>query len=259
MTEPHTRRKDADAIYMLGIARQASPLDRIKNRYREFQKRMISATLPELPVSSIDPSSTGRTVLGDTTAPGSSAPTVPLSSSTSHQNELTSRPSGQSRRLQVFVDSGSEQQSAGIQTNAWPELGTRKGRIKENVPEVKQMAGTTIRQPGRSARVAASTTAVSQIVPYRDPEPSRRTEIPPLPARPSQRAKVVPKTQGKSIEVFRDGEDTTEVPCTPKFTPFRDEVRPIISSICSVLIICLKYPARDDRHDYASALSDVKI
>jgi hypothetical protein len=232
MTEPQTRRKDADAIYILGIARQASPIDRIKNRYREFQKRMMSATLPELPVPSIDPSSTGRTVLGDTTAPGSSAPTVALSS-TSHQNELTSPPSRPNGRLQVFVDSSSEEQSAGIQTNAWPELGTRKGRIKENIPEVKKMAGTTIRQPGRSARVAASTTTVSQIVPYRDPEPSRRTEIPPLPARPSQRTKGVPKTQGKSIEVFRDGEDTTEVPCTPKFTPFRDEVRLVISSICS--------------------------
>ncbi|KIY47864.1 hypothetical protein FISHEDRAFT_44434, partial [Fistulina hepatica ATCC 64428] len=39
--ERNGRRQDTDATYMLGIARNASPIAHLKGRYSEFQKRMM--------------------------------------------------------------------------------------------------------------------------------------------------------------------------------------------------------------------------
>jgi hypothetical protein len=207
------RRKDADAVYLLGIARQVAPLDQLKASHCEFQKRMMSGALPEAAAPPIaQPSRESR-------------PDRPILSS--------------SRGLQIHVDpTSSSSQAREIQTNPWPDLGTRKGRIKENVPEVKKMAGSTIRQPGRSARIAAGTASgsstASVIVPYRDPDPNDAKMLHP-PTRTSKGAKGVPKTPGKAVEVFEDEEEPiAQVTCSPRFVPFRDEVRQSSSStICN--------------------------
>ena len=191
---------------------------------------MTAAALPEALASDPVPPPTIRTVLGDS---------APASSFTATQPPRRNPPSVSNGRLQVFVDPSNSDAPPEIQTNPWPELGVRKVRVKENVPEVKKMSGTTIKQPGRSARIATGTASgsrtASQIVPYRDPDLPKSKKIPP-PSMVTQRSKktVAPKTPAKTIVVFQDGDgdgngngngEVSSVPCTPKFIPFCDEVR----------------------------------
>jgi hypothetical protein len=114
----------------------------------------------------------------------------------------------------------------------YPDIGTRKSRVKENVPEVQKAAGTTLKNAGRSRRVASSSSAlgtntgsISKIVPYRDPSSGGFAEEGSMSALPT--TKLPPKTPARSptLVPFRD-QDCPEggVPSTPKFTPFRDEV-----------------------------------
>jgi hypothetical protein len=127
---------------------------------------------------------------------------------------------------------GAQAQAAEDGANEWTDLGTRKTRIKENVPEVKKLAGATIKQAGRSKRLAAASgsggagsSAASKIVPFRDPAPG---EMPPPPApAPRQRAQEArAKPPAVGFVPFADG---PQEPATPKFTPFRDEVSGFLS------------------------------
>ncbi|GLB42133.1 putative mad3/BUB1 hoMad3/BUB1 homology region 1 [Lyophyllum shimeji] len=224
------RRKDADEAYALGIARRAEPLDHLKSRHDDFQKRMMSNTLPR-PAPAAPSAPTTRPVLASTST---------SRSSTASSTQAPSRGSNSSRApssnapLQIFVDpTGSESQAAEFSSNTWTDLGTRKSRIKENVPETKKLAGTTLKQAGRSKRAASGSgsgaaASGSKIAIYRDPVPE---DMPP-PSVPEVKTKAkasaVPKTPSKSsITPFVDGVDAASaapaVPSTPSFTPFRDE------------------------------------
>ena len=216
-------KKDADDIYNLGIARKASPLDQLQNRYNEFQKRMLSgAAMPSTVTSSDASSSTSDS--RPSSRPQRSALTTTRTtltpSGSSRPSSLT--PSMPNSRLQVFMDpSGAEAEA--VEAGAWPDLGTRKSRVKENVPEVKRLAGTTIKQGGRSKRIASGSggnsagASSSRIVPYRDPDP---VGLPP-PVNPASK-----KTM--AFVPFMDSGDAApaapSTPATPRFTPFRDDV-----------------------------------
>lgn len=126
-------------------------------------------------------------------------------------------------RLQIFMDpTGSEPQ--GETRNAFPDIGTRKSRVKENVPETRQAAGTTLKHTGRSRRVAShsSSSSFSKIIPYKDPDPDQSTESEAMPPPPVPSSRAHPKTPARIPQApgFKAGE-----PSTPRFTPFRDEVR----------------------------------
>ena len=142
------------------------------------------------------------------------------------------RPNG---RIPVFVDpTGAEAEPA--EAAPWPELGTRKARVKENIPEVRKAAGTTLRQP-RSARTGSTSAGASRIPVYRDPEPSSdgkkgkgaiavfRDED--APAEGSGAGSVPRKEKGKSsIAVFRDEEQgggTKHTKGKSSISVFRDE------------------------------------
>lgn len=152
---------------------------------------------------------------------------VPAASNVTHAHPTSNRP------LQIFVDpTGSESQAAEA-ANTWTDLGTRKTRIKENVPEVKKLVGTTLKQAGRTKRFASGSSSgasavpsSSKIIPYRDPSPSDMPP-PPVPA-PKKTRDAIPRTPSKSlITPFVDSQEGTVsegVPATPLFTPFRDEV-----------------------------------
>lgn len=201
---------------------------------------------------------------------------LPPTSSVSVQPRPNARP-------QVFVDpDGSEGRA--VQTEeavSFPDIGTRKARVKENVKEVSKMAGATLKQAGKSKRIASSGTA-PKFVPFRDPEPGENgneTEFmppPPVPVNPSKKSQdnAVPQTPSRrsafvpfrdsDAEVqdhnpsrkpgfapfrdaepeaqqtpsrrtafvpFRDGDGEDPVPSTPKFTPYRDEVTSLFSSV----------------------------
>ena len=146
--------------------------------------------------------------------------------------------SSSNSRIQILFDpSGSEAQTAEANhndsTNAWEDLGTRKTRIKENVPEVKKLAGTTLKQAGRSKRIASSSgsgSAVttsgsgSKIVPFRDPPVPLVGDISmPPPFVPTKEAVPRGFTPFVDQQVLESAAGVV-MPSTPIFTPFRDEV-----------------------------------
>lgn len=238
------RRVEADETYLLGIARKAAPLERLEAKHREFQKRMMAS--PTLPSSSSASSTTSvspaaapasaptrRKPLGDP-GPAASSSRARSTRAGSARNPSISedvfsapaapRPNG---RMPIFVDpSGDVENDPDQATNPtpWPELGTRKTRVKENTVEVSKAAGSTLRQAGRSKRAPSG----SKIAVFRDPapdeEPSAEMPPPPVPV-----AKAKGKPAGKSaIAIFRDEDEPASkpepsVPSTPKFVPFKDE------------------------------------
>ncbi|KAF7763603.1 hypothetical protein Agabi119p4_8140 [Agaricus bisporus var. burnettii] len=216
------RRKEADDAYGLGIARRADPLDHLQERYNDFQKRMMSnmMLLPTPATTTITASSQKpRPALATTLKPStSSSSTRPSSSSISRSTP-----------------------------DSWQDIGTRKSRVKENVPEVKKIGGTTLKQAGRGKRIASASasgsSSGSKIAVYRDSGPG---DMPP-PTGPPSKTKVAavakappPKTsRTASFSPFVDGPSAatlvtapTGPPATPKFTPFKDDTatRDTISS-----------------------------
>lgn len=180
-------------------------------------------TIPSLPFRpALATSSTSRT--GTSTSRAATSRTEP---------SPAIRPTS-NRPLQIFMDpTGAESQAAEAAAGTWSELGTRKTRIKENVPEVKKLGGTTLKQAGRTKRVASASgsstgASSSKIIPYRDPNPS---DMPPPPVPVAKKVRdtvIVPRTPTKNaITPFVDGQDgpvSEGIPTTPLFTPFRDEV-----------------------------------
>ncbi|KAI0049240.1 hypothetical protein FA95DRAFT_1604620 [Auriscalpium vulgare] len=241
VVERNGRRNEADEIYLLGIHRihrQATPLEHLQMRHREFQKRMmLASSMPAAPPSPQAPSTKAaskRKVLGESstsrTASSSSSSRTARAPSVSTAPPVTedvfgagastrARPNA---RLQVFVDpSGEDSQAAG---NPWEELGTRKARIKENVPDVAKMGGTTLKQPGKHQRLASAGT--SRIAVFKDPEPGdgdaageEAMSPPRVPAsRPKEKVKeLAPKTPARGGFVPFTDEESAPV------TPFRDE------------------------------------
>jgi len=151
-------------------------------------------------------------------------------------NTASTHVSRNNSRLEIFVDPTGEETNSN-NTNEWSDLGTRKTRIKENAPEVKKMVGSTIRQPGKSKRLAAASvigtgTSSSGISVFRDPAPG----LPPAPSsqKSSGSASGLGQTSAKGFTPFIDAQpketSAAEVSAkqagTPvmKFTPFRDEV-----------------------------------
>lgn len=70
-------------------------------------------------------------------------------------------------RMEIYVD---DPNSAPVETETapWPDIGTRKSRVKENLVEVSKAAGTTLRQAGKSRRDVAG--RAPKMAVYRDPE-----------------------------------------------------------------------------------------
>ncbi|OAX35075.1 hypothetical protein K503DRAFT_851389 [Rhizopogon vinicolor AM-OR11-026] len=235
------RRSEADTAYLLGIARQAVPLDRLVAKHGEFQKRMMTAAaMPPPPAPNAPPR---RTALG---VASSSSTAAPLSGSTSRIPSTSSqadsrgfRPGsrpGSNARLQIFVDhSGAESADAADSFTSYPDVGTRKSRVKENIPEVGKAAGSTLKQAGRTRRIVSGSSSVvaSKIVPFRDPGPDEvetRSAMPPPPVPMSKQKDAALKTPAKNSTIVPShgisdgvGCDGGGIPSTPRFTPFRDD------------------------------------
>jgi hypothetical protein len=160
---------------------------------------------------------------------------------------------------------GSESQAAEASANVWTDLGTRKMRIKENVPEVKKLAGTTLKQAGRSKRLASGSgssssasggVSSSKIIPYRDTAPADMA--PPSVPAAKKGGEAVPRTPTKSqITPFIDGKEGAElgdVPTTPMFTPFRDEVSLLLFYLEEYLCHLIRHPHQVPRRRWLNPL-----
>ncbi|KIY72691.1 hypothetical protein CYLTODRAFT_417698 [Cylindrobasidium torrendii FP15055 ss-10] len=199
--ERDLRRQEADDIYRLGIARRATPLDHLKSRHQDFQKRMMTAA--PVPASASSSGSRGPAPLATTV---DRTPAIPL--------VQRAQPSGPNAPVPVFVDpSGSRSRSALPEQNQWPDIGTRKTRVKENTPQTKSMAGSKLKQKTRTA--SGSGASGSRIMPFRDPEPT-----PAAPTAPKAKKGFIPFME-EDPKPAASAEPA--VPATPKFTPFRDD------------------------------------
>jgi spindle assembly checkpoint component MAD3 len=198
---------------------------------------MTAATMPPQPAPNVPPR---RTALGVTS---SSSAVVPLFASISQAPSLSSQVDaneprrgprlGTNARLQIFVDpSGAESADATDSLTPYPDIGTRKSRVKENIPEVSKAAGSTLKQAGRTRRIASGSSSgaiAPKIVPFRDPRPDMDVEgkvvMAPPPVPISRQKDAVPKTPTRISAVIplRDVPDGGGIPST-QFTPFRDEV-----------------------------------
>ena len=180
------------------------------------------------------PSMTKRPVLAPSKSShksktGSISGGLPSTSSVPVQSRPNARP-------QVFVDpDGSEGRAAQVEEAvSFPDVGTRQTRVKENVKEVSKMAGTTLKQAGKSKRLGSSGTA-PKFVPFRDPGPNENPNEqgsmppPPAPMNPPRRSQdgVVPKTPSRraAFEPFRDPEAEAQHRTPSRkagFMPFKD-------------------------------------
>ena len=220
-------------MFLLGINRQAGPVDRLKTKHTEFQKRLMTSlaapavetpapTVPKRPaLAASKPSHKSKT--------GSISGGLPSSSSVPIKPRPNARP-------QVFVDpDGSEGRAVQVEgAISFPDVGTRKTRVKENVKEVSKMSGATLKQAGKSKRVASSG-AAPKFVPFRDPEPGENGKEkefmppPPVPVNPSRRSQdgPIPQTPSRraAFVPFKDADAEVQAQTPSRkagFVPFRD-------------------------------------
>ncbi|KAI0002601.1 Mad3/BUB1 homology region 1-domain-containing protein [Russula compacta] len=275
------RRVEADEAYLLGINRQASPVERLQAKYGEFQKRMMLATplettpLPEQPQPAS--ATTHRKVLGESTSTSKlprSAHSTTRTTSSRPLEDVFGSGSGpcpslgpkSNARMPVFVDPSGASAEKPLATGdnvatPWNELGTRKERTKENVPKVSKLNGTTLRQPGRQQRITPIPVgSTSRIAVFRDPAPDEENSMPPPPlAVPDEKVggkerEIVMKTPARpSVVPFRD--QVKETPVTPRFVPFKDDVpsTPSASSGAQVLESVMKVKIIGTRGHSASS------
>ena len=182
------RRTKADEIYLLGINRKAEPLEHLRSRHAEFQKRMMIATnvgsaesnSSSSAASAPAPAPTKRKILGERAMPLPASSSVVTTSTSSNSGRMqiftdpapssssssqNSKPKSNSR-MAIFVDGVDGEEDTADTDNAWPEIGTRKTRVKENTKEATKMAETKYKQ-----RPIKTNSRIEKIVPYVDPEP----------------------------------------------------------------------------------------
>ncbi|OXG21450.1 checkpoint serine/threonine-protein kinase [Cryptococcus neoformans Ze90-1] len=151
------RRKKADEIYRLGIARKASPLDRLKNRHKQFLERIMappSGVIPDDDPASAPARTPSRSVLGQVrTAPSSS-----VSGATQLAPSLRSTSVNNGRKMEIFADE--EGKADDTPASEWPEFGSRDERKKENTVEAGPWKGETLPQSAVRGRVAPRTPKV---------------------------------------------------------------------------------------------------
>ncbi|BGO96013.1 hypothetical protein NBRC10512_006703 [Rhodotorula toruloides] len=133
--EAKHKRQQADQVYNLGINRRATPLDRLKRSYLDFQARMLVAPPPPSPPRA-------------TTSSSTSTDFRPILASSS-----TSRPAqggtgigakGNGASFAVFRDASADEN--GATKGGWEDMGTVKSRTRENNEEKKEWGGEVLPQ-----------------------------------------------------------------------------------------------------------------
>lgn len=141
------RKKKADEIFRLGLARRAGPVERLKLRHEQFLQRILVASSHDIPEDEVlVPSrSGGRSVLGQVATTPSISGAVQLAPS----NRLSKSSNG--AKMDIFVDSaGKSGQDDG--PSEWADLGSRDTRRKENTIESTPWKGETMPQKGAAPR-----------------------------------------------------------------------------------------------------------
>ena len=148
---------EADEMYRLGMARRASPLDRLKRRYHEYQKRIL-----EMPTSTNDGAPmtyakalaaamarAGRSVLGVKTGRG--AESVPTNVLGSHQPLSSAAVRPNARTMHVYCDND-ENGVAPASGGSWASVGTSAERHKENASGRRGLQPLGVQTPRTQTR-----------------------------------------------------------------------------------------------------------
>ncbi|CAK9780273.1 hypothetical protein CC85DRAFT_201541 [Cutaneotrichosporon oleaginosum] len=139
------RKKKADEVYRLGIARRAAPLERLKNRHAAFLTRIMAPSSEDIPEDDpTPPTQPRRAALG---AIGGPPPSVQQT------------PAGRSRatngsKMEIFADTAGRSDP---EHTPWEDFGTHEGRRKENTIEAAPWRGETLPQSAARHRVAPRT------------------------------------------------------------------------------------------------------
>ncbi|OCF44535.1 BUB protein kinase [Kwoniella heveanensis CBS 569] len=152
------RRKKADEIYRLGIARKASPIDRLKTRHKQFLERIMappSGVVPDDEPSASSSSSRGlgRSVLGHVSHASTS-----VAGATQLAPSMRVASKGNGSKMEIFSDDTGRPEDAA--PGEWADFGTRDGRRKENTVEAGPWKGETLPQSASRPRVAPRTPKV---------------------------------------------------------------------------------------------------
>ncbi|WVR09655.1 hypothetical protein IAU60_006729 [Kwoniella sp. DSM 27419] len=149
------RRKKADEIYKIGIARKASPLDRLKIRHKGFLERIMAPPSGEVPddeANSVPARTPGRSVLGQVTHPASTS----VAGATQLAPSMRIASKGNGQKMEIFADTtGARGEDAA--PGEWADFGTRDARRKENTVEAGQWRGETLPQSASRSRTAPRT------------------------------------------------------------------------------------------------------
>jgi hypothetical protein len=141
-------------MYLLGIHRRAQPLERLQRRYLEFQRRMMTASVPPDEEPSLDEDPIQRTALAST-----GARTAPAATNENVRGGNSSRPAGGGTRVQAPAPAPQPQTRPGkmaifndpegmtsqpTQQGSWSELGTTQQRNRENLREKERWTDVKI-------------------------------------------------------------------------------------------------------------------
>ncbi|KPV73066.1 uncharacterized protein RHOBADRAFT_55300 [Rhodotorula graminis WP1] len=138
--EAKHKRKQADQVYNLGINRRATPLDRLKRSYLDFQARMLVAPPVPSPPRPSAPTADARPIL--------SRPAGAVVAAGSGTGAGTGvRPAGNGSLFAVFRDGAGGASEAGKEAG-WEDYGTVKSRTRENDDDKKEWAGEVMPQKG---------------------------------------------------------------------------------------------------------------
>ena len=138
------RKKKADEVYRLGIARKAAPIERLKSRYEAFLARLMVHSSNEIPdddPSAVPARSSARSVLGQVGGPASSS-SISGATQLAPSTRLSKAANGS--KMEIFSDAtghGDDGPAA-----EWSDFGTRDGRRKENTIEATAWKGETLPQ-----------------------------------------------------------------------------------------------------------------
>lgn len=146
LTTSSSRRTQADQVYNLGINRRATPLDRLKRSYLDFQARMLVAppapSLPRATATSSASNPDSRSILSSSTSRSAAAPST---------GGTGVGAKGNGGMFAVFRDDSGGSAGAEGKEAGWEEFGTVKGRQRENNEEKKEWQGEVMLQKGAAS------------------------------------------------------------------------------------------------------------
>ncbi|OJJ45422.1 hypothetical protein ASPZODRAFT_134075 [Penicilliopsis zonata CBS 506.65] len=152
------RWSQAEEVYMLGLQREARPVERLHRKFNEFQQRYEQRTQDTGPSSPALPAV--RPALAAKVNPFSAAAESPSSEPQAQPDRPTlgggSKTKSGKPKMAIFSDADAasvEQPALGAKTTGWEGIGSLSDRRKENKVEARPWTGETLKAGKKPAPV----------------------------------------------------------------------------------------------------------